>query len=102
MNKEKLGNRINSLKSKEDFKDIKIILSRYKSLSDRVKELDLNYGNSIMFPNGTYIEVGSNLQSIKDTLNTIVEGYSFWKEVCFRIKSINLFGIIEKIVKLFK
>lgn len=98
MNKNNINKRIDVIKTKEDFNDIKTILCRYKSISDRVSKLEINFGSAISINFNKPIEIGNNSESIKRNLKQIVSDYNVFYEIFYQIKSLN----IKEIINLFK
>ncbi len=89
MNKKELKGRIDKIKSKTEFNDIKQILMKYLSIKDRVSAIELNYGM-----------VGNSKQVINQ-LNVIVDDYSLYKEtICYLKSPFNFFsGLLAKFLE---
>jgi hypothetical protein len=68
MNKRLLKERIDNIKSRTEFLDIKQILLKYLSIKDRVYPIELNYG------------MINNEKEVIKQLNVIVDDYSIYKE----------------------
>lgn len=105
MNKKEIKSRINMIKSKEDFNDIKIILCEYLSIYSRVNKV--NYESSVGFASigndgsYSYSSIGGNKKNIIQTLNRIVDDYSMLIEIVENIKC-NLKTIFNKLFELLK
>lgn len=83
MNKNNINKRIDGIKTKEDFNDIKEVLCRYKSISDRVSKLKIDFESAISFDFNKPIVYGNNSESIKKLLKQIVIDYNVFYEIFY-------------------
>lgn len=80
MNKQKYRDRINIIKNNIDLDDIKIELSKYRSIRERVNGKELVIKGYYIGNSNT-----SNIREIKEVLNRIIDDYSIFSEIYSRI-----------------